>query len=74
MIKNKIDSSYESLDVLSQVYPWIPNSKTCRPSAETLKTKQDDFQIIDRNYILTEVCEKQSGWIFKPCKYRYNII
>jgi len=57
MIKSKIDSSYESLDLLSQLYPWIPNSKTCRPTLETLKLKQEEIQTIDRDYILNIVCE-----------------
>jgi hypothetical protein len=40
MLRNKIDSSLSNLDALNQIYPWIPNSITIRPSPLDIQRKK----------------------------------
>lgn len=40
MLRNKILCDLESLDKINQLYPWIPNSSTIRPSPEDLNKKK----------------------------------
>ncbi len=57
MLRKRISSDLETLDMLSQVYPWIPNSESIRPSLKDIERKSllltqiEDEWISNRDYI-----------------------
>jgi len=55
------------LDELFILYPWLPNSNTCRPTQTELVEKKALLNTIKNMF------EDITGWIFKPTNFRYII-
>lgn len=50
MLRNRVDSDSEILDKLNKLYPWIPNSKSIRPSPQIIEKKKHLIQQIELNW------------------------
>ena len=50
MLRTRIDYSLSNLDILNQIYPWIPNSITIRPSPEDIERKKKLSLEIQNNW------------------------
>jgi len=50
MLRNKIGSELEILDKLSEIYHWIPNSKSIRPSLQIIEKKKNLNKNIELNW------------------------
>jgi len=74
MLQRQIDSSLVELDKLAEIYPWLPNSNTCRPDHNTQIEKKALMSIIYQDDIIKLIFEeKTNGWVFKPTRFRYNL-
>jgi hypothetical protein len=65
MIKNVVSSNIDDLEVLSKIYPWIPDHDSVRPTPEVLTEKlatlseiNDKWQSLE-DYILFKVFSKE---------------
>lgn len=80
MLRDKIDSNIEFLNLLSSRYTWIPNNESIRPSVDELRRKIElmaslaatgvslaDF--VRGNIFLDGL----ASWIFVPSSFRYNL-
>lgn len=81
MLRNKISSSIEDLNRLSQTYDWIPNEHTIRPNEADLAIKHAEMDRISRTWPSVRDFIQQSvfagsesaQWVFKPSQFRYNL-
>jgi len=74
MLQRQIDSSLVELDRLASIYPWLPNSETCRPDYNTQIEKNALISITYPADIIKLIFEdKLTGWVFKPTRFRYNL-
>ena len=73
MLQRQIDSSLTELNKLGELYPWLPNSKTCRPDHKTLVEKKALLNVSSQTDIIHWIFEGSRGWVFKPTKFRYNL-
>lgn len=68
-IRNKISSKIDDLDVLHQIYSWIPNNESIRPNSDVLARKRLKCQEIltvwesFKDYILHTVFKKQHMFV-----------
>jgi len=73
-IRNKISSNIDDLDVLHQIYSWIPNNESIRPNPDVLARKRLKCQEIltawesFKDYVLHTVFKKHH--IFVNNKYQ----
>lgn len=61
------------LDELNLLYPWLPNSSTCRPSHANLVEKKALLYTTTHLDLVKNMFGDETGWIFKPTNFRYNI-
>ena len=73
MLRNQINPTAYELDQLNIIYPWLPNSLTCRPNHATLVEKRALLNISRPEDIVKWIFEDKKGWIFKPTQFRYNL-
>ncbi len=80
MLRNKISSSIDDLNQLSQTYDWIPNEHTIRPTEADLAIKHAEMDRISRTWPSVRDFIQQSvfsgsetPWVFKSSQFRYNL-
>ena len=80
MIRDKIDSNIEFLNLLSSRYHWIPNNESIRPSAAELRRKIELMSSLAASGVsLTDFVRSNifldslASWIFVPSSFRYNL-
>lgn len=80
MIRGRISSSIDDLNILNCQYNWIPNEYTIRPTQEDLEYKWALMDSIRRKwpsmkeYVWKEILkESKEKWVFEPSIFRYGI-
>lgn len=73
MLRRQINSTAHELDQLQTIYPWLPNSLTCRPNYQTLVEKKSLLNKSKPEDIVKWIFENKKGWIFKPTQFKYNL-
>jgi len=81
-MRSKISSALSDLNRLSEIYDWIPNEHTIRPTTEDLLIKRTRMAEIEaawpsvREFIKHSVFHgllEPPNWIFEPSIFRYNL-
>ena len=50
-MQGRVPSNFDELDVLSEVYEFLPNSTTCRPSPEQISLKQNTLTVLEKEWV-----------------------
>jgi hypothetical protein len=80
MVRGRISSSIDDLNILNRQYNWIPNEYTIRPTQEDLEHKWALMDSIHcgwpsmKEYVWKEILkESKEEWVFEPSIFRYGI-